>query len=300
MAGDSAHSSAHSTTARLRIVGAALLFSTGGAAIKACALTNWQVAGLRSAIAAVAILVLLPAARRRWTLATTLLGAAYASTMVLYVTANKLTTAANTIFLQSTAPIYVLLLSPWILKERLKPRDFVFFGVMAAGMACFFVGTPPAAVTAPQPRLGNTLALLSGVFWGGTVVGMRWLGRRSDPADAATMIVAGNAIAALVCAPFAFPFTSVRPVDFAVVGYLGVFQIGMAYILLTAAMRHVGALEASLLLFVEPVFNPLWAWLVQGEQPGRLAIAGGALILAATAWRSFGENTGEAAPPSPE
>lgn len=283
---------------RLRIAGAALLFSTGGAAIKACTLTSWQVAGLRSAIAALAILAMLPAARRRWTLGIVLLGAAYGATMVLFVTANKLTTAANTIFLQSTAPVYVLLLSPWILKEPLRRRDLAFFAAMAAGMACFFVAEPHTVASAPRPLLGNALALLSGVFWGGTVVGMRWLSRRDDPSGAAAMIVAGNVVAALACAPFALPLAGARPADFAVVLYLGVFQIAVAYVLLTAAMRHVPALEASLLLFVEPVFNPLWAWIAQGEEPGALAVAGGAVILAATAWRAWSERP-PAAPPSP-
>ncbi|MEO8504139.1 MAG: DMT family transporter [Acidobacteriota bacterium] len=272
---------------RLRIVGAALLFSTGGAAIKACSLTSWQVAGLRSAVAALTVLAILPESRRRWSLKIVLVGACYAATMVLFVSANKLTTAASTIFLQSTAPIYVLLLSPWLLKEHLRARDLGFLAVMASGMACFFLGTPPAVASAPHPLEGNVLALFSGIFWGLTVVGMRWLGQRSESSDAAAMIIAGNVIAALACAPFAFPIVGARAVDWGVVLYLGVFQIATAYVWLTAAMRHVGALEASLLLFVEPVFNPVWAYLAQGERPGTLAIAGGVLILAATAWRTW-------------
>ncbi len=286
--------------ARLRIVAAALLFSTGGAAIKACTLSSWQVAGLRSTVAAIAILVMLPAARRRWTAKIALLGAAYATTMVLFVTANKLTTAANTIFLQSTAPLYVLLLSPWVLKEHLKVRDLIFMLATGAGMACFFVGTPPTAASAPHPLQGNVLALLSGVFWGLTVVGMRWLGRSEDSSDGAAMIVAGNVIAALACAPFALPIHAARPADFAVVLYLGVFQIALAYVFLTAAMRYVPALEASLLLFVEPVFNPLWAFLVQGELPGVLASVGGGVILCATAWRAWSSvRSGPAPAPGP-
>lgn len=272
---------------RLRILGAALLFSTGGAAIKACALSSWQVAGLRSAVAALAILAILPEARRRWTWKIVALGAVYAATMVLFVTANKLTTAANAIFLQSTSPLYVLLLSPWLLKEHLRARDLGFLIAMVAGMGCFFVGMPPAVESAPRPFAGSVLALLCGVFWSITVVGMRWLGRKTDRSDAAAMIVAGNVLAALACAPFAFPFGATRALDWAVILYLGIFQIGVAYVLLTAAMRHVPALEASLLLFAEPVFNPLWAFLVQGERPGRLAIAGGVLILFATAWRAW-------------
>jgi drug/metabolite transporter (DMT)-like permease len=102
---------------RIQLLAAAALFSTGGAAIKACSLTSWQVAGLRSGIAAL-VLLLVPAARRGWTPRAWLVGAAYAATVVLFVQANKLTTSAATAFLQSTAPLYVLLLAPHLLGER--------------------------------------------------------------------------------------------------------------------------------------------------------------------------------------
>src|SRR3989442_11806346 len=101
------------SVARLRVIAAALLFSIGGAGIKACALTSWQVAGFRSGIAALVLFLLLPDSRRGWTRRTALVGASYAATMILFVLANKLTTSANTIFLQSTAPLYILLLGPW-------------------------------------------------------------------------------------------------------------------------------------------------------------------------------------------
>ena len=110
-------------TARAQIAAAALLFSTGGAAIKATALASWQVAGLRSAIAFGFLLLVLPAARRGWSLATLLVGVAYGGTMVLFVTANKLTTAANSIFLQATAPVWLLPLSRWLLREPIHRRN---------------------------------------------------------------------------------------------------------------------------------------------------------------------------------
>ena len=106
--------------ARLKLVGAALLFSTGGAAIKATTLTGWQVASFRSGIAALAVLLLAPEARRGWSWRAVLVGVAYAATLVLFVTANKLTTSANTIFLQATAPLYMVVLSPWLLGERVR------------------------------------------------------------------------------------------------------------------------------------------------------------------------------------
>src|SRR5512145_3090045 len=135
--------------ARLAILGAAVLFSSGGAAIKATALTGWQVACLRSAVAAVAVLVMLPAARTGWGVMPVVVGVGYAATMILFVLANKLTTAANTIYLQATAPIYLILIGPWLLKEPLRRRDLIFMGALAVGMVFFFLGSDEASRTAP-------------------------------------------------------------------------------------------------------------------------------------------------------
>jgi len=281
---------------RLEILGAALLFSTGGAAIKATTLTSWQVASFRSGVAALTVYLVARQARRGWSWHVVPVGIAYAATLTLFVAANKLTTAANTIFLQSTAPLYVLLLSPLLLRERIRPRDVGFMAVVALGMLLFFVERPPAAATAPDPRTGDLLALLSGVFWAATIMGLRWMGNRGGASDGNTLptIVAGNAIAFLACLPMALP-AHAAPVDWAVIAYLGTFQIGVAYLLLGSGIRHVPALEASTLLLLEPALNPFWAWLVHGERPGIWSIAGGILILGATIAR-----TAMSSPPSAE
>jgi drug/metabolite transporter (DMT)-like permease len=267
---------------RLEILGAALLFSTGGAAIKATTLTSWQVASFRSGVAAVVLFLLLREARRGWSWHVLPVGVAYAGTMILFVAANKLTTSANTIFLQDTAPLYVLLASPFLLHEKIRRRDLAFMGVMALAMALFFVGRPPRAITAPNPALGNVLALLSSGFWAATIMGLRWLGSRPGGGGSTLpAVVMGNAIAFLACLPFALPVHGTAK-DVAVVGYLGVFQIGLAYVLLSSGIRHLTALEASTLLLLEPALNPFWAWLVHGENPGFWPLVGGALILGAT------------------
>jgi len=269
------------TKHRLEVLAAAALFSTGGMAIKATTLSSWQVACFRSAIAGLMVLVLLKPARRGWTWHVLPVAISYAATMVLFVGANKFTTSANAIFLQDTAPLYVLLASPFLLREKITRRDLAFIAVMAVAMSLFFMERPPAAVTAPNPSLGNVLALLSSVFWAATVMGMRWLNSRPGTGDSLALVVAGNAIAFLACLPFSLP-ASPAPVDFAVIGYLGMFQIGLAYVLLSAGMRHVTALEASILLLLEPALNPFWTWLVHGENPGVWALVGGAVILGAT------------------
>ena len=277
------------SVARLQVFAAALLFSIGGAGIKACALTSWQVAGFRSGFAALLILALLPDSRRGWTWRTTLVGAAYASTMILFVLANKLTTSANTIFLQSTAPLYVLLLGPWILKERNRRSDLLVMVMVGLGLVLFFVGGEAPVRTAPAPLRGNILAVAAGLTWALTIMGMRWLGReeREGRGTAAPAVAAGNLIALLVSLPFALPVVAARPIDWGIVLGLGTVQIGLAYIFLTRALRLVPAFEAMILLLLEPALNPIWAWLIHGERPGGLPISGGALILAATVLKTW-------------
>lgn len=279
------------TKARFELLATACLFSTGGAAIKAAAFSSWQVAGLRSGVAAVAVFLLVPAARRitRGTAAVTVLVAiAYAATLVLFVLANKLTTAANTIFLQSTAPLYILLLSPLLLKEHIHRRDVGFMAAIGVGMALFFVGRQDSFATAPDPVRGNLLALFSGVTYAAMLMGLRWMGTRGG--SPATAAVIGNLFAFLAATPFMFPLGGHGAGDWLVILYLGIFQIGLAYSLLTRAIPHVPALEASLLLFLEPALSPLWAWTFHGEYPGPWSLLGGVLIMGTMAVKSWADS----------
>jgi|SRR5882724_582736 len=273
---------------RLETLAAAALFSTGGAAIKAVHLTGIQVACFRSAIAALTLFVLLPSGRRLPKARDLAVGATYAVTMVLFVVANKLTTSASTIFLQDTSPLYVLLLGPWLLHEPIRRRDLGFMAVLACGLALFFVGLDPASATAPDPLRGDLLAILSGLFWAGTVVGFRFLGKREGVSGGGgAAAVWGNVLACLVCLPAALPLGGSRPLDWAILGYMGIFQLGLAYVFLTRALRQVPAFEAALLLLLEPVLNPIWSWLVHGERPSPWSFAGGGVILGATIVKSW-------------
>lgn len=269
---------------RLYLLATAILFSTGGAAVKACSLNAWQVAGLRSAIAVVALLVAMPSTRVRWTPATMLVGASQTATMLLFVSSTKLTTAANAIFLQSTAPLYVLLLAPVLLHEPVQRADVGFLIAFLVGLGTIFFGDAPVSATAPNPALGNWLAVASGLSWAFTVMGFRFTAR--DPSTFGAVLLAGNVIVALVALPLGWPITGATPTDWAIVGFLGVFQIGLAYALLAVGMREVPALEASLLMLLEPVLNPVWTWLVHGERPGMASLVGGAIVLAAAAGRT--------------
>jgi drug/metabolite transporter (DMT)-like permease len=286
---------------RLLLVLTAVLFSTGGVFIKAAALSGWQIAGFRSAVAAAALLVLLPEARRGWAWRMAPVSAAYAATLVAFVLANRLTTAANAIFLQSTAPLYVLLLGPWLLGEKVRRSDTAYIVAIVGGLALFFVGREPAVATAPSPREGNLLALASGVFYALMLLGLRWLGRGRAGNPGLATVAMGNLLAFLAALPMALGAHAAAPAasatNVAVILYLGVVQIGLAYFCLTRAIRHVTAFEATAILLIEPALNPVWVWLVHGEKPGVWALAGGVLILSATLLNTWKQT---AAAPNPE
>jgi DME family drug/metabolite transporter len=280
------------TRNRLELVAGAALFSTAGAAIKACELTSWQVASFRAGVAALAVLALVPTVRRGLSARAALVGVAYGVTVVLFVQANKLTTAASTIFLQATSPLYIVLLQPLLLKEKVPRRDLAALAALAVGLGLVLLGVPAAGPTAPNPALGNILAAVSGCTSAFMMVGLRWLARDDDDGSGAApaAVVLGNLFAFAAVLPMALPVAHARPLDWLLVAYLGAFQIGVAYYL--SALRHVAALEASLLMFLEPVLSPIWAWLFHDETPGGWTLAGGAVILATTAMRGWLERAG--------
>jgi drug/metabolite transporter (DMT)-like permease len=272
---------------RSKIVAAAVLFSTGGAAIKFCSFPAWQLAAFRATFALLTIFILLPESRRGWTWRTVLVGFAYAATTLLYVQANKHTTAASAIFLQSTSPLFILLLAPLLLGEHATRRDIGQMAVMGAGLGLFFLGSDRPSATAPNPALGNLLASVCAVTWAFTVIGYRWLAARGSSVAAAA--VAGNLSAGVIALIMAEPLVSGRPVDWAVVALLGICQLGIPYLFLSRAVPQVRALEVGLFLLIEPVLNPIWAWLVHGETPGPATLAGGVLILGATVGRTIAD-----------
>ena len=269
--------------ARLQALAAAVLFSTGGAGIKVETFSAAQVSMLRSGIAAAALLLWLHG-RVRYTPAAIGVGVVYAATLSLFVGATKLTTAANAIFLQSAAPLYLLVLAPFLLHERVRSRDVVYLTVVGMGMVLCFLGRPMATATAPDPVLGNWLGAASGLAWALTLITLRKIGGSDSNGDATvTGVVTGNVFACIAAIPFALPMPSAPAGEWITLVYLGVFQIGLAYVCLSGAIRRLPALDVSLLLLVEPVLNPVWTWAIRGEAPGGWTLSGGAVIVGATA-----------------
>lgn len=265
---------------------AAVLFSTGGAAIKAASIGGWQIASFRSGIAALFLLAAIPESRR-WTWRMLPVAACYAATLVSFVLANRLTTAANTIFLQSAAPLYVLLLGPLLLHEPVRRRDVGFVAAVVCGIGCLFIGSPTAFVTAPDPARGNVFAVASGVAYAFMLVGLRWLSRKSTGGAAVATVTMGNVIACAAALPLALPASAMSVKDLLVLAYLGTIQIGLAYYCLARGISHVPAVQATTLLMAEPALNPVWTWLVHREKPAAWALAGGALIVSATLWNTW-------------
>lgn len=262
---------------RLFVLSAALLWSTAGAGIKLCALDGWQVAFGRSLVAALVLFALVPGARVRPSRTMGWVALAYAATVTLFVFATKATTAANAIFLQDTAPLWVMVLGPWLIGERAARSEWLSAPVFGAGLALFFVGQ-----LAPGQLQGNLLALGSGLAFALTILGMRRIGAEATPATAW-----GNLLAALVTAPLLSGGPSPTAVDLGALLFLGVFQLALAYHLFGLGVRGMPAAEAALLVLVEPVLNPVWTFFATGERPGGWAVLGGGVILAATAWRTL-------------
>lgn len=286
------------TVHKLWVLAAALLFSTGGTAIKFSGLSSWQIASFRSAIAVVLLSILMPRWRVWWRPPSLLVGVAFGATLVLFVTANTLTTAANAIFLQYSAPLYVLLLGPRLLGEVNRPRDFGLIVVLATGMLLLFFGQQVAVETAPDPALGNLFGLAAGVTWAFTIIGLRWLALQPGVADASgTAVIAGNALACLVCLPMAFPLGDATALDWGVVVYLGVVQTSLAYMCLLRGLDNVRTIEVTLLLLIEPVASGFWAWFVHGEVPGGVSLVGCGLIFAAVVFEALQDAEKMADPP---
>jgi drug/metabolite transporter (DMT)-like permease len=275
---------------RLYLLAAAVLWSTAGAAVKLSPLTSWQLASGRSLVAALVLALAIPAGRRlpSWRgLATSV---AYAGTVVLFMLASKLTTAANAIFLQSTAPLYVLLLSPLLLRERPSRGELAAVPVFLLGLSLFFLDQ-----LAPGQMWGNVIALGSGLAFAFCILGMRAVGE-----EGSAVLVWGNLIAGLCVLVPALDGPTPTPQDIGVVLFLGIFQLGLAYALFQRGLRETPAVEASLLVLLEPVLNPVWTFLFAGERPGPWALVGGTIILLATAWRTLQGSGSDNASPAGE
>lgn len=259
----------HQKKAILYLVIASILWSIGGLFIK---LVDWNpmaIAGARSGIAAIVMLLYLKRTVH-YLGKTKLLGACtYASLLIFFVTANKLTTSANAILLQFTAPIWVVLFSKFFLKEKIKKYDLVTIIFVMLGMILFFMGDLKSG-----NKIGNFIAILSGVSMAGVVIFLKRLGDDS-PVE---MTFLGNIITFIIAFPFFFlSVPSLNSILALLI--LGIFQLGISYIFYTLAIKYVSPIEAILIPVLEPLLNPVWVFIFTGETPGTYAFMGGAIVV---------------------
>lgn len=261
------------------IVLAALLWSTGGVFIKLAPVSGLAVVAGRSLVTVIFVgLAFRPDLRKaRWSTAIV-----YAAMVFSFVLATKMTTAANAIFLQYTGPIYILALAPWLLKEPLRRRDVVRVGLSLVGISLFFVDEVDAGAA-----IGNMLGAASGLFYALSLMFLRRdAARDKGDGDASSVpsMCLGNLIAALAAIPFLGGEVDaiLQPGSVMVLLYLGVVQMGVAYVLLDRGLRTTPAVTASLISMLEPLFNPIWVLIGTGETPSLWAIAGGGLVLVAS------------------
>jgi DME family drug/metabolite transporter len=265
------------------VVMAVLLWSTGGLLIKMTTLDAFAVNAGRSLFAAVTVAIFTYKKGLKLDAFTLLTSFLYAGTLTCFVYANKTTTAANAIFLQYTAPIYILILAPFILKEKFRFRDLITVAVCLAGMSLFFLEAPSAEnKLATNIFLGNIAALASGVFFGLYFLFLRHP-RSLENRNPALSVFYGNLLIVL----FMLPLLANNPPapngkDWLAILLLGVLQIGIAYLLFTKGISEgVRSLDASIIGFIEPLLNPVWVFLFIGETPSKWAILGGAIIISA-------------------
>ena len=259
------------------LIVASLLWSFGGLLIKSVEWPSMAKAGARSAVAIVVMWAWLR--RPRFTFSSTQVGAAtaYAGTLIFFISATDRTTAANAIFLQYTAPIYVALLGSWALGERTRLSDWVCIAVALTGIGLFFRDQ-----LTPSGLEGNLLALASGVCFAATAIFMR---KEKDGCPGSALLL-GNILTAAVGLPFGWG----HPLSGTSAGLLlvmGALQLAVPYILYSIAIRRVTALEAILVPMLEPILNPVWVALRHGEVPGPWSLAGGGFVLAAVLVRGL-------------
>ncbi len=252
------------------LIVAALMWSVGGLFIKLVELSPLAITGTRSLAAAGVFLIYLQKVKWYWNKYFIIGVISYASMMVLYVTSIRLTTAANAIFLEFTAPVYVVVLSYFILNERVTLFDILSIIVIFCGMGLFFFDELTF-----EGFWGNILATIAGVCLGIVTVMLR-----KEKDSAFDMVFFGNLLTAILCLPFMFSgFNETVAVDWLIIFGLGVVQLGLPYILYTLALRYVHAIDAILVSMIEPILNPIWVFLFVGERIGEWAVYGGALVL---------------------
>ena len=258
-----------------------LLWSTGGILIKSISWPPLAIAGMRSGIAGLTILLYLKKPKFTWSKFQIGAALSYGSTVTFFVLANKLTTAGNAILLQYTAPIYVIILSYFILRERSSIIDWLAISGMLAGLIMFFFDELTLS-----GFWGNIFAIFAGISFALFTV----LLRKQKNASPMESVLLGNIITFLVCLPTIVGTNISDAPSWCLMILLGIFQLGIPYILFSIVIKYVTALDAIIYPIIEPIANPVLVYFIIGESLGHYALWGGAMVLGSVVIRAVVKN----------
>lgn len=257
----------------------ALLWSSSGLFIKILSLDAFRISFFRSAIAALTIFIISRLRFGKFDLKVTPLvllnSFFYAGILIFFVIATKMTTAANAIFLQFTAPVYLLFLEPLFLKTKFKIKDLVTVVITLSGMILFFTGKLETGNI-----YGNLFAILAGICFALFSLVAKWK-RNDKPEGAILSVITGNILIAIICLPLVINNLSLNSREIIILSYMGIVQIGISYFIFNIGIKYVSATEALIIGMLEAVFNPVWVFIGIGETPNAPAIAGGIIIFTA-------------------
>ena len=263
----------------------AFLWSSSGLFIKILTLNAFQISFYRSFIAAITLLIISLVKNKKvkfeFDKFTILASVFYAGILIFFVIANKLTTSANAIFLQFTAPIYLLFLEPFFLKTKFRRKDLITIIICVSGMVLFFMGRLEIGNI-----YGNLIAIAAGVCFAMFSLFVKWKKTLGNE-NTIISIIYGNILVGIICFPLIFNELAISSTQLYVLLYMGVVQIGISYFIFNIGIKYVSATEAMIIGMLEAIFNPIWVFFGVGEVPAATAIIGGVIIFTAILIHNF-------------
>ncbi|MBV6478808.1 MAG: hypothetical protein HGGPFJEG_01565 [Ignavibacteria bacterium] len=264
----------------------ALMWSSGGLFIKVLTLDAFQISFYRSLIAAITILIISKFRKTGLKFEFDFISIAcsifYSLILIFFVVATKLTTAANAIFLEFTAPIYLLLLEPIFLKTKFEKNNLIALIICFAGMSLFFFGKLDLT-----DIKGNLFAIGSGISFALFSLFLKWKKQIHKSESTIIYIVTGNLLVCIFCLPFIYDKLFVNSMQMSILLFMGIFQIGISYIIFNEGIKYISATESMIIAMLEAVLNPIWVFLGVGEVPTAYSMAGSVIIIIAIIWRNF-------------
>jgi drug/metabolite transporter, DME family len=265
----------------------ALIWSSGGLFIKLLPLNAYKILFYRSGFAVITVILLGTLLKKgmkfEFELKSNLSSIFYAGILICFVLATKMTTAANAIFLQFTAPIYLLVLEPIFIKTKFDKKSLATIIVCIFGMVLFFFGRLELG-----DIYGNLIAILSGICFACFALLLKWKKLLGQSENNLVIVVLGNVLVSVVTFFIIFPNLALTISELVILLYMGIIQIGVSYIIFNEGLKYVSATESMIIATLEAVFNPIWVFLGVGEQPSGFAILGGIIIIGAIIWRNVG------------